>query len=536
MKCKGKNKMKAKVYRATKSLSEVFDFLKEKNYEKIGKTRVFKEEQVNMSLFFDVHSKKLPSWINEILLFFKPSIELDVDKKQPDQHNAIVVVETKTSLFLLPKGQAFWAVDGISDPEFGLDFAEKTIKTSDVNIKSVSYIQRNKMREITNYKKNKNEFPQASESYFYVSGKPESENFFGTTIDCGQAITFSKNYNLSDIKEVQNFCKLFNEIDNAFELKKKKSSIPRLHKIPKKDSQYKKLNIKMAEDLKNSDKQSRILININRIQMMNDNINILENEQRLGIYCKGDKTKSEEIIVLSDSAIINYIKKHSDKINSIDQIMFALYDEEDKCIDKDISFLKLMYSEIEDDERIYVLDNGTWGYFNERFFELLEEKITEINKVVKFRDDFNIEYESQQKGELAGEGGYIEPLTQEEGLTKLHKRNLSILKSTIEIADIYDTNNDELYAIKRGTDASLAMYSFEQSLLSTQVLSNRKEFNVRKELLKYNNRDIYKCSKKYPTISDGTVGKIVDCKNVAVLWLVGDKPKYIFEGVKSKKI
>lgn len=52
----------------------------------------------------------------------------------------------------------------------------------------------------------------------------------------------------------------------------------------------------------------------------------------------------------------------------------------------------------------------------------------------------------------------------------------------MEVADVYDRSTNELIAIKRGTNTSLASYSFEQSLLSIQVLSNKQEFSLKKEL------------------------------------------------------
>lgn len=524
--------MKPKVYKAKLNFSEISDFLLEQGYRQIGKTKINKDHKVKITMFFDVHSKKNPEWVEELLLFFN-SIDM-IKTEIPNQYNAVIIIETQSSVFLLPKGQAFWAVEKISDLGFGLNFAEKAISSKDIIMKSVSYIQRNKMRGITNYKKDQNEFPQASESYFYVSGKPEAENFFGSNVDCGTAITFSENYNLNDEGKTGEFYQLFNEIDITLNLKDKKSIIPRLHIVSKKDSLHELLNTNLVNDLKLSSETSKLLININRIQMIGNSINILENEQQLGIYISGRKRDLEEKINLKDSEIIQYINKHAKLITSIEQLRFALYDDGGLPIKSEITFLQLMYCEIEVEKKIYVLDNGKWGYFNDRFYELLEEKLSEIDEIVNFEDSFSIEYDSHEKGELAGEGGYIEIISRNSDFVKLHKRNLSVSGSTIEVADIYDKNRNELFAIKRGTDASLAMYSFEQSLLSIQVLTNKKEFNVKKELLKYNNRTNYKDTKKYPNIREKVLDQIIECKDTSVLWLVDDKKKYIFNKVNSK--
>ena len=524
--------MKSKVYKAKYNFQEISNLLTEQEYRQIGETKHFRESEIKLTLFFDVHEKQIPEWVEELLLFFDSKNIFE--SEMPNQYNAIMVVQTQSSVFLLPKGHAFWVVEKLSNLEFGLDFAEKTIRTKDILLKSVSYIQRNKMRGITNYKKDQNEFPQATESYFYVSGKPEMDTIFGTSVDCGIGITFSENYNFSEKTKVEEFCQLFNEIDVALKLKEIKSTIPRLHRISKKEKLHEELNMNLLTDLKSAADNSNLLINISRIQLIGNGINILENEHRLGIYISGRKRDSEEEITLNDSEIIEYIRKHSSVIISLDQLKFTLYNEDGERIKSEISFLQLVYCEMELSEKVYVLDNGRWGYFNDRFYALLEEKLIEIDGIVTFDDRFSIEYDSYESGEFAGEGGYVEALSKESELVKLHKRNLSVSGATIEVADIYDKKSDELFAIKRGTDASLAMYSFEQSLLSIQVLANKNEFNVKKELLKYNNRKKYKDSKKYPNIRDNVVEQIIECKDTSVLWLIDESKNYIFKKVNDR--
>lgn len=524
--------MKPKVYKAKFEYANIVDTLGENSYEQIGITKEFDGSQIKISLFFDVHQKIIPEWVEELLGFFDSKDSFDFES--PNQYNSIIIVETRNSIYLLPKGHAFWVVEKISELDFGLDFAEKVIHSKDILMKSVSYVQRNKMRGILNYKKDQNEFPQASESYFYVSGKPEMEPIFGSSIDCGTGVTFSKSYNLSQNDIVKNFCQLFNEIDIALNLPDKKSIIPRLHRVPKKDDLYNELNVSLLTEIKESEGSCSLLIDINRIQLVGSRIEILENEQKLSIYLSGEKVNSEEEIGFDDTKIIDYIRKNSSSITDLNQIKFALYTEEGSCIKKDITFAKIVYCELDFKDKVYVLDNGRWGYFNNKFYSLLEEKLLEIDESVVFEEMYSIEYESQEKGEFSGEGGYIEELVKNSQMFKLHKRNLIVSGSTIEIADVYDKKLDELLAIKRGTSTSLAMYSFEQSLLSIQVLANKGDFNVTNELLKYNNRGEYKDEKKYPYLSESLVTKLVACKNASVLWLIDDKPKYVLDKVLDK--
>lgn len=526
--------MKPKVYRAKLDISDVRNFLIENNYRQIGRTKKIKEYQIKIELFFDVHLKQIPDWVEELLVYFNSTNIFG--EETPNQYNAILIVETKSSVYLIPRGQGFRAAEKVSDLDFGLDFAEKTLRSKDIVMKSVSYVQRNKMRGITNYKKEKNELPQASESYFYVSGKPADEHIFGSNIDCGTAISFTSNYNLNDESSANKFYQLFNEIDITFKLAEKKTTIPRLHTIEKEDIKHQELNNKLIKDLREGAEKSAVIININRIQLIGSSINILESEHYLGIYIVNKKKETEEEIELNDSEIIDYIEKYSDLITSIDQIRFVLYNADGDPIEKGLSFLKLVYCEMESDERFYILDNGKWGYFNDKFYELLKAELNEIDDIVEFRSDLSIEYDSYEKGELAGEGGYIETLSQDPDLIKLHKRNVSTSETTIEIADIYDKRRKELLAIKRGTKTSVSMYSFEQSLTSLQVLRNREDFNVKEELLKYNVSGKYRDEKKYPYVDEELVDDIVNCRNSSVVWLIDESPQYIFEKVNNESL
>lgn len=523
--------MVPKIYKAKYDYKKLKESLLGKNYEQIGNEKIFANKNIKVSLFFDVHDKNIPDWVLELLDFFdSPNL---YSQEIPQQYNAIIMVRTNESIYLLPKGRAFWVVEKLADLDFGLNFAEKAIETKEIVMKSVSYVQRNKMRGIMNYKKDQNEFPQASESYFYVSGKPVSEMIYGASIDCGTGVTFPKNYELNDKDRINDFCQLFNEVDVTLSLNNRKSTIPRLHKVSKKEKLHSQLNNKLLSSFISNSTDAEVAINISRIQVVDNSLNILTNEQNLSIYVLGKKKETEEKISLTGSEVIKYIKNKSEIISNVDQISFVLYDDAGQPIKKNLSFNQVIYAEIELNEKVYVLDNGNWGYFNKKFYELLDEKLIEIDSILDFNNEYSISYKSYERGEFSGEGGYIEELVKNTDLIKLHKRNLSVSGATIEVADIYNKKTNELLAVKRGTDASTAMYSFEQSLLSIQVLTNKSEFKVKSELLKYNDRKKYNDAKKYPNIREGMVEKVIDCKNASVLWLIDEKPKYIFEGVKS---
>lgn len=530
--------MKPKVYKSSYNKVDTIEFLSEKGYQQFGETKVFDDEKVNFSFFLEIHDKKLPAWLPELLSFF--DVEEDVSDS-PKQYNSIIVVETGKSVYLLPNGHGFWTVDKICDVEFGLDFGEKTVKPSDISLKGVSYVQRNKMRGVTNFKKEQNEFPQASESYFSISAKPEAENVFGKNIDCGTAVGFSKNYILIEYNAtgeegnyIESFAKLFNQIDEAMN-SKNKSTFPRLRKIKKNDELTVFLDQQLLFEILNNEENYLLYFDLNKIQLIGNRIEILDLLGRTKIYISGDKKNTEKEIFTDVEDVVAYLKENADKINSVNDILFSIQNENGDEIQKDIKFKQLMYCEIEKDSQVYLLDNGLWGYFNNRFYELLEERLNEIDQIVQFDSKFDIEYISADKGELQGEGGYIEEICKWKDFQKLHKRNVPLSNVSVEIADFFNRKNLELFAVKRSTETATAIYSFEQSVLSMQVLANKKEFNLKRALLSYNARPKYD-AKRFPNLTAKMVEEIVKCKKSSVLWLVDDKVKYIYNGVISKTL
>jgi len=525
--------MQPKIYKAIGKLENILEEVAKKGYNQIGEERENKDLKVKMRLLLDLHEKQHPEWLTELLSCFQ-AVDI-VEKRKSNQYNAIIIVETQNSIYLVPKGRAYLVIEKFSDLNFGLNFAEKTIKTQNITMKSVGYMQRNKMREITNYKQSRNEFPQASESYFMVSGKPELESIFGANLECGTAVSLAKDYSLINEKSMKNFLDLFNKIDIAMS-KDAISSIPKFIKLPKKGAYSEKLDDELIKNIKKENGKGEVFFNINKIQLLGSSLEILNNEMKLYIYTNRLSEKSMKRINLDEKEIEEYIRINSTEIQKINQIKFAIYNQEDECLSKNLTIKDLAYCEIEKDDKLYVLDNGYWCYLNEAFYMLLKEKLDEITNIVFYPEEYDIEYDSYEVGEFSGEGGYIESLTKKRDLTKLHKRNLNISGNTIEVADVYNNVKDELAAIKRGTDTSKAMYSFEQSVLSIQVLANHNEFKVEEELLKYNDRKKYKNVDKYPLIEKHEINKIINCKNVVVLWLIDDSVKYIFENIKKKEM
>lgn len=511
----------------TSDFDEVSRLLSENNYIQIGDSRVEPQNNLEMFLFFESHEKERVNWLSELLKFFNVSKEDYEEHNIFDdtlyQYNAVIILKTPNNLYAHSLSQGFRVLEKIIDEEFGLKFAEKTIKNEHITLKNVSYIQKNKMKGITNYKKDQGEFPKASESYAYVSGKPDFD-FYGNSIDCGTGVSFSKNFDINSTEGFYQLSELLKNVDEALTLKDNKSILPRKKRIAKKSQLSKLLDEEVVKKIVDNTDEIGIALDVSKIHLVNNSINIYSENNHLEIYISNHLQKTKEELEPYDGAIVEYIRKNKEIITSLTDIKIRVTNHEYHVIESR-PLKEWIYCELEYESMLYTLDSGYWGYFNDKFSELLRKQLEEVNRAIEYNDEFNIPYISGE-GRLKGEGGYIEKLSEGKNYIKLHQRNINYNGVPIEIADIYKRDTQELIAIKRGMDTSNSMYSFEQSILSVQLLRNTTEFDVEKELLKYNDRNIYEDKEKFPNIQKPTIGKILDSRISSVLWLQSTE-KYV---------
>ncbi|EOS7980459.1 TIGR04141 family sporadically distributed protein, partial [Enterococcus hirae] len=242
----------------------------------------------------------------------------------------------------------------------------------------------------------------------------------------------------------------------------------------------------VIERIVNDVNEIGIALDVSKIHLVNNSINIYSENNHLEIYVSKHLKETKEEIEPYDSSILEYIRKYNEKITSLTDLKIRVTNHEHHVIENRL-LKEWIYCELEYNNMLYTLDSGFWGYFNDKFSELLKKQLEEINRVIEYNEEFNIYYSSGE-GRLKGEGGYIEKLSENKNYIKLHQRNINYNGVPIEIADVYKKDTKELIAIKRGMDTSNSMYSFEQSILSLQLLRNITEFNVEEELLKYNDR------------------------------------------------
>src|SRR5699024_1379839 len=408
----------------------------------------------------------------------KENIEELIPKKYSN-FDVIVIfnIPDTSELYFTNFGQAFNDINKFIDVNFGIQFAEKSIRKRDVTSKKVAYFKQNRLREITNFRRNISNNFRASESYTSLTGYPESKERFGNTVDCSSGVSFNVSGDPLNFKK--NLVDLLLNIHELMQIKDKLNSFPRLE-IIRENELINDLDNQMLEHIKkliNGEETGNEEIFITRIFEHNNRIVILDQIEKAYIYKKGLKSKTKKIFMESQLSFIDIIMEFiiSNDIMNIEDIYIELHESDRKSY---VSIKKLLHFEINKENRQYLLLDGYWGEFNNDFIELIDESLSSIvinfNKL-SFNESFN-----------GTEDDYIQKLEEANGddFKVLHKKFVrasnpnTIMKGTgIELADIYNTSSNEILAIKNGVDTTKSIYSIEQSILGISTLIEKNDFD-----------------------------------------------------------
>ena len=489
-------------------------------------------------LFLKKDESQIPVWLSDIQTIFDVK---DPFKQGTLRYSSVIVmgVEILCSenvleeyCFIIPNGQGFREAEKFADLDFGLDFAGRAIRKEKIDLKTSSFTQRNKLRAVVNYKSDQNEYPQASESYFYLSGRPIQADVFGKSIDCGIAVKFSNSYGLEPNEKTIGFASLIESV--ILTMKSEViTDIPRAREVEANSELERSLNEKlwkMLSGVDSSDDEYSLEYNMSRILLNGEKVTVMDNNYELYIYSDRPSKENRERVDYSEGQIEKYIREK--KVQALDKIKFVLLDEHGQRMSKALNIQKLLCCELYltkpisdmNNQLFFLLDNGRWKFFSKTFFDILEEKIENIDIECK-KDGSSFIVSKTKLIEMGtqeiNEDVYIDWLVSEkEDRVKLHRILVGNAPTKVEIADVYDKTNDELIAIKMGLDTKDSMYSMEQSNLSINALKNNTEFGVSGTLIENG------CSKEETT-------SILNCKNSSILWVLKKSPVYAYNQVKE---
>jgi len=525
-------KLPVNVYQIKEDIKyeEVITSLK-KNKFKFNKKDIITYDGSVFRLLTKEDPRAKSDWVTTINEMFSKRI-----KQNPGALNrSIILISTLENLYVAVYGYSKSYIEEMVEPSFGLDFASKAIKDYKIEAKNVDSIQKNTLRSSINYKKDRFELPQANEAYFGIVGTPENI-FFGNKINCKEGVSFTKKFDINN----NDFYKLFYEIDKTMKLKKG-ISIPRLEYLKDSSSLSNSFNNELLNELKKTGLSTTDLsINIPYLHVLDENITDENSNIVYRISYRVEETSEflKESIELNIKDIKEFIVGHK-QIKKLEDIKITMYDgkiSSDLKI-REIKLIRLLLAEFTVNSEVYLLQNGHWGKLNNEFLEIMNQQIKILkeykssnndsliefaNNSIKY-DIYNVNYFSHKSDiYYAGENGYIETIIRKNcpRVKKLHKRLINGNGLKNEIADFYDKQLKEIFAVKMGTSSGDCVYSFEQSIVSIILLKNKVEFKLTEQLSKYNEEENYL---SHQILSPTEINDIQNITKSNVLWVIPSK-------------
>lgn len=529
-------KLTANIYKTHQDFSkeQIVTILERKGMEQ---KQEFSENSTKYTLFLDSEKSSKSDWLEAINIFFDSTISQEVG----ELIKALILVETMKNTYIASYGYSKRYFEEVIDVEFGLDFASRAIKDYQIDAKNVDYIQRNTLRSNINYKRDRFELPQVNEAFFGIIGKPEHV-FYGNKINCKESVSFSRKFGIKT-----EFKKLFLEIDETLE-QTELISIPRLKIMSRKDKVVNELNSILLKMIRTSSiaeqnffdnpiLENDFSFNVPYIHNIDGRITEFDSSFKYRIRKKDESGKYiyKTVDYFDTETIQEYIQDNED-VTDLSDVQVIISD--DKQYSKKMN--QLILAELEYEGDIYLLQNGYWGKLNKNFLDVLNDQIKIIDShKERFNNDFiifsqdssnqyniyNSDYASDVQRKYSGENGYIETIVRNNTprVIKLHTRLVTGKGVKNELADFYDSELKELFAVKMGTTAGDCVYSFEQSIASIYLLNNKDLFEVKEKLSEYNEykeKDGKDINRYHQILPEEIIDDILSTKITNVLWVV----------------
>ncbi|MBO1199998.1 TIGR04141 family sporadically distributed protein [Staphylococcus simiae] len=486
--------MKINIYKSNYNFQETItnflenlESLNDNNYELLNNKKLVsysKELELISEIYIRKKERKILDWQLLVKNVYLDTEEDDNLFSEVGHHfDAILFLKENTTLqnnvYIIPFGQAYHDINNLIDYDFGIDFAERAIKNEDIVNKNVNFFQQNRLKEIVNYRRNSVDYVRPSESYVSVQGHPQNPQIFGKTMMCGTSISLHVPNNSQQF--IDKISMIIKEINAVISLPQKISKFPRVVTLKDFDK-IEVLDNLLLKKLSNIPTTENISIDISRLLELSNMILLLDDMLDVNIYINSSKKYTIETFDATDTEV-NYITEIRDyilnyEVNSINDVSIEVIDNLGHS--NKIPLKMILHAEVEmEDGKKYLLQNGKWGYFNKEFFDILNDHLNEIEIRFNTLTPTDLVFEE-------GEEGYIRKMVERfpEEYLMLHKifikpinNNFKVKGKGIELADLYNFQNNELFTIKRGINTSLSLYSLEQNIIAINALKYPESYN-----------------------------------------------------------
>lgn len=437
------------------------------------------EQRLSLTLktFFKRKRKELLGWQN-LLNDLTSSVNESLDAFLPDLSytlDAILIFKQISTIYnntyIVTFGQAYHDIYDIIDFEFGIDFAERAIRNEDVITKNVSFFQQNRLKEVTNYRRNSVDFARPTESYSSMSGYPDDTTRYGKTIHCGLGVSLNVPNDVINFKNkvVQLIC----DTDELITRGRILNPFPRLS-ILKNRSQINILDSLLLNTLKNPSTTTISSVDLSRLIEIQNNIIFLDEMPTINLYIKSKKLETKQTIGQTDDdyieSITDFLNQHN--VQDINEVLIEIIDNNSEA--QDFQLKRILHAEVDDNGIHYLLQNGNWGTYNQEFFDILNGYLDQINVEICNLSPVGVEFRKDEED-------YIEKISKKnpDDLKVLHKhfikptnQNFRVRGNGVELADLYRISSNELMTVKKGVNTSLSLYSLEQSMLAMNSLNH----------------------------------------------------------------
>ena len=388
-----------------------------------------------------------------------------------------IISKKNQAVYAVTFGSAFFCVDKFCDRDFGFEYACR-VPYSNIRLTALTNPVSARNKTINSYQNyNVLDF-DSGESFAKIKGKmglSEDDDFFKDSIEVGTAIKF----------QLKN-----DSLDNIINL------ILHIEEILKRDKQIKIPRFNIVKD-----KERISLLQNNLISAIKKQIpQVLVSEftiigsmeifNRYDSYKLSYKRNNEEFSELNLPNIVKFCENCNIETTEewLDIKVAFMVDGEQKDSTSLLSILDFM-----DEGERCLLVQGDWYEFNDDYLTYLKDSLSEIpvlynqdfdltqTKLDQFQGQKVIEEKEEYEGKTIDEirkimksKYYAERAFNEmrvlDGFTLGDRKNISIGRSKIEVADLY--RDDAIFSVKRGKSSADFSYVAEQSSMAVSAYKN----------------------------------------------------------------
>lgn|GEM_PF-3473052 len=490
--------MEFSIYKQVITREDFITDLREKRMDRVGdsinynSTRIIDGEEKDASMkvdfFFKLDSDDLVEieWAKYWGNYFGDDSK---NTKSVESAFGMVVIEIEGDVFAISLGRGHSYASNTADMDFGFDIAEIIHDESSIEIKAAKFFKQTKNKSLTQYNVNSFVTSEIGESHELLVSKISLKDKYSELLlheyedkmKFGSAVKLNVNdYKPNDILDI------VHELNYLLLNEEKSGSLPRMNFLKNNED-----NAPMIADL-----DRRLLTGILGGDTSVTLSYFIEDDGDIFIEPAND-----------DQIEIVYKKSYTIDTYTIESIADILIEAE--CDDisrvsirpasrrnRQLPLMRVLDFITEYRGKNYCLYKGKWASFNESYMEFIEREILKVNEYVAYDENYNLLDSAVEKGrEIQATSPHIYDqvtyteypynifLENEYQYKLLDRKSLHRTFKSVEFADLYSQENDELIHVKIGNTPELR-YCIQQSLHSADIL------NIHKDILE--EYDIYK--------------------------------------------